>query len=70
MAPIIVFSVLATLVLGSWGWSKYREYQTAKRSEDLRNLYATVHSGITNHASRIAVGGRPPARGDHSSRDA
>jgi hypothetical protein len=42
--PIIVFCCLAALVLGSWGWGKYREFQAEKRSEDLRNLYASVHS--------------------------
>ena len=42
--PVIVFCCLATLVLGSWGWGKYREYQAEKRSEEIRNLYATVHS--------------------------
>jgi len=42
--PVIVFCGLAALVLGSWGWSKYREFQAEKRSEDLRNLYASVHS--------------------------
>jgi predicted negative regulator of RcsB-dependent stress response len=43
-APVIVFCVLAALVLGSWGWTKYREIQAEKRSADLRNLYASVHS--------------------------
>lgn len=47
MVPIIVFCVLAALVLGSWGWSKYREIQTARRSEEIRNLYATVHTAAT-----------------------
>jgi hypothetical protein len=43
-APVVVFFCLAALVLGSWAWSKYRELQAVKRSEDLRNLYASVHS--------------------------
>jgi hypothetical protein len=42
--PVIVFCALAALVLGSWGWGKYREYRAAKRSEEIRNLYATVHA--------------------------
>jgi len=42
--PIIVFCCLAALVLGSWGWGKYREFQAQKKSEDLRHLYASVHS--------------------------
>ena len=42
--PVYVFIGLAALVLGSWGWGKYREFQAEKRSRDLRNLYASVHS--------------------------
>jgi hypothetical protein len=45
--PVVVFFCLAALVLGSWGWGKFREFQAAKRSEDLRNLYASVHSEQT-----------------------
>jgi len=44
--PFIVFCCLAALVLGSWGWSKFRDFQAEKRSEDLRNLYASVHSAV------------------------
>lgn len=42
--PVLVFGALAALVLGSWAWGKYREYQAGKRSEEIRNLYATIHS--------------------------
>ena len=45
--PVVVFFALAALVLGSWAWSKYREVQARKRSEDLRNLYASVHAERT-----------------------
>jgi len=43
-APMIAFCCLAVLVLGSWAWSKYREFRAQKQSEELRNLYASVHS--------------------------
>jgi hypothetical protein len=42
--PVIVFCILAVLALGSWGWTKYRDHQSEKKSQDLRNLYASVHS--------------------------
>lgn len=45
--PVIVFCALAALVLGSWGWGKYREYQAEKRSEEQRNLYASVHTAAS-----------------------
>ena len=68
-APVVVFFALAALVLGSWGWTKYRDFRAEKRSEDLRNLYASVHSDrITNHGSRITAEPSPtppspPGRG-------
>jgi len=43
-APVIVFCTLAALVLGSWGWSKVRDFRSEKQSEELRNLYASVHT--------------------------
>ena len=59
--PIVVFCGLAALVLGSWAWGEFREYQANKRSEEIRNLYATVHSA--GAPLRGATGG------DQSSRD-
>ena len=42
--PVIVFFTLAALVLGPWAWTRIREMQAEKRSEELRNLYASLHS--------------------------
>jgi hypothetical protein len=66
-APVIVFCSLAALVLGSWGWTKYREVRAEKQSQELRNLYASVHAGITNQESGITGGSAP--RGTRASRD-
>lgn len=42
--PLIVFLSLGGLFLSVWGWGKYKESQAEKRSEDLRNLYASVQT--------------------------
>lgn len=42
--PLVVFLCLAGLFLGAWGNGKYKDSQAEKRSEDLRNLYASVNA--------------------------
>lgn len=45
--PVVVFLVLAVLTLIAWGSGKYRQAQAEKRSQELRNLYASVHAQQT-----------------------
>jgi hypothetical protein len=42
--PWVVFVCLGAVALLVWGIQKYRESQAEKRSEELRQLYASVHS--------------------------
>jgi hypothetical protein len=43
-ASLIAFSCLAAVSAAVWGSQKYKERQAEKRSEELRQLYASVHS--------------------------
>jgi hypothetical protein len=42
--PVVVFISLAGLFLGAWGLNKYKDVQAKRRSQDLRDLYASVQS--------------------------
>jgi len=44
MTAMIILCTLGVLGLGALAFGKYKELQTEKRSEELRNLYASVHS--------------------------
>jgi hypothetical protein len=48
---LIAFGVMAGVVLVIWGTQKYKESQAEKRSEELRQLYASVHSEPRRKAS-------------------
>jgi hypothetical protein len=41
---LIAISCMAAVTAAVWGSQKYRERQAEKRSEELRQLYASVHS--------------------------
>jgi hypothetical protein len=41
---LIAFGCLASVAAAVWGSQKYKEHQAEKRSEELRQLYASVHS--------------------------
>lgn len=45
--PLVVFLCLGALALIAWASGKYRERQAEKRSEELRSLYASVHTQQT-----------------------
>jgi len=42
--PWIVFASMAGVSLFIWGSQKYREQQSEKRSQELRQLFASVNS--------------------------
>lgn len=44
VTPVVVFVCLAALFLGAWALNKHKDRQAERRSEDLRNLFASVHS--------------------------
>jgi hypothetical protein len=48
---LIAFGCMAAVTAAIWGTQKYREAQAEKRSEELRNLYASVHSEQRRRAS-------------------
>ena len=48
---IIALGCMATVVGAIWGTQKYREAQAEKKSQELRNLYASVHSEQRRKAS-------------------
>ena len=41
---LIAFGCLAAVSAAVWGSQKYKERQAEKRSEEIRQLYASVHS--------------------------
>jgi hypothetical protein len=43
-ASLITFGCLAAVAAAVWGSQKYKEQQAEKRSEEFRQLYASVHS--------------------------
>lgn len=43
-APVVVFVSLSALFLVAWGLGKYKDRQAERRSEELRNLYSSVHT--------------------------
>jgi hypothetical protein len=44
MTAMLILGTLGVLGLGVLAFGKYKDLQTEKRSEELRNLYSTVHS--------------------------
>jgi len=44
MTALLILGTLGVLGLGALALGKYKELQSEKRSEELRNLYASVHS--------------------------
>jgi hypothetical protein len=48
---IIAFAVMGVVALLVWGAQKYKESQAEKRSAELRQLYASVHSEPKRKAS-------------------
>ncbi len=48
---LIAFGCMATVALGVWWNQKRNEAKAEKRSEELRNLYASVHSESRRKAS-------------------
>ena len=44
MTAMIVLGTLGVLGLAALALGKYKELQAEKRSEELRNLYVSVHS--------------------------
>ena len=42
--PWIVFASMAGVTLFIWGSQKYREQQSEKRSEELRQIFASVNT--------------------------
>ena len=51
LTSLIAFGVLAIIALLVWGAQKYRERQAEQRSEEIRRLYASVHSEPRRKAS-------------------
>jgi len=49
--PWIVFLCLGAVALLVWGAQKYRDSQAEKRSQELRNLYASTHQPERRKAS-------------------
>ena len=49
--PWIVFLCLGAVALAVWGAQKYRDSQARKRSEELRQLYASTHQPERRKAS-------------------
>ena len=41
---LIALSCLAAVSAAVWGSTKYKERQAEKKSEEIRQLYASVHS--------------------------
>ncbi|HVE39528.1 MAG TPA: hypothetical protein VNM14_06540 [Planctomycetota bacterium] len=41
---LIAFGCMAAVGAAVWGSQKYKERQAEKRSEEIRQLYASVHS--------------------------
>jgi hypothetical protein len=41
---MVLLGCLAALALGAWAFTKYKDTQAERRSEELRNLYASVHA--------------------------
>ena len=44
MTAILILGTLGVLGLGALAFGKYKELQTERKSEELRNLYASVHA--------------------------
>ena len=47
----VAFGCLAAVALAVWGAQKYRESQAEKRSQELRQLYASTHQPERRKAS-------------------